>query len=122
MWANTNYDLADPFNTTIDVWVNCGIIKGLEVCKQYNIEPLDKAKIDNFHIRVKLHFHIRVKLHKEPKGFRFVAGSPNAPLTPVSKWLTLAAFKSIMPDTVDLWSEVVAKIPGAPQDGNTIGT
>ena len=92
-----------------DLPVDACIVKGLEVCKQYNIEPLDKAKVANF--------HIRVKLHKEPIGYRFVAGSPNAPLTPISKWLTLA-FKAIMPDTVDLWSEVVANIPGAPQDGN----
>ena len=30
MWENTIYDLADPYNTTIDVWVNCAISLGRE--------------------------------------------------------------------------------------------
>lgn len=82
---------------------NC-LSEGERACRDFNIEPQPKSRVPNF--------HIRVKLHKDPIGFRFVAGSPNAPFTPVSKWLT-KAFKAIMPETDRLWMDVVKMIPGA---------
>ena len=30
MWANMNYELADPYNATINVWVNWAISLGRE--------------------------------------------------------------------------------------------
>lgn len=42
-------------------------------------------------------FHIRVELRKLHEGFRYVAGSLQAPLTLVSK-LQQLAFKAFMPD------------------------
>ena len=56
-------------------------------------------------------FHIRVKMHKEPLGFRFVAGSAQAPLTNVSKWLTLI-LKAVTPTANELWRKVAAGMPG----------
>jgi hypothetical protein len=87
-----------------DMPVEDCLSNGDRACKEFNIEPQPKSRVPNF--------HIRVKLHKDPIGFRFVAGSPNAPFTPVSKWLT-KAFKAIMPETDCLWMGMVKMIPGA---------
>ena len=57
-------------------------------------------------------FHIRVKMHKSPIGFRFVAGSRDAPLTNVSKWLTLV-LKALLPVCNAMWSSWASKVPGA---------
>ena len=67
---------------------------------------MNPAKIPNF--------HIRVKMHKEPLGFRFVAGSRDAPLTNVSKWLTLV-LKACQPVVHDLWRSQARKVPGTCQ-------
>mmetsp|Transcript_39732 Transcript_39732/g.75968 ORF Transcript_39732/g.75968 Transcript_39732/m.75968 type:complete len:279 (+) Transcript_39732:384-1220(+) len=91
------------YEPAVNVTENDLIQDGKSFCEEHEIRlPNKVAKVPNF--------RIRVKLHKEPVGFRFVAGSPNAPLTSVSKWLTVA-FKAIMPDVDEQWARVVDSIP-----------
>eukprot|EP00959_Pyramimonas_sp_CCMP1952_P161116 3369103-Pyramimonas_sp.AAC.1 len=49
---------------------------GVDVAPGDDLSRETEVKVPNF--------HIRVEMHKEPLGFRFVAGSAQAPLTNVS--------------------------------------
>ena len=80
------------------------ISNGSQFCTNRGIKPLAEMSIPNF--------HLRVKLHKSVPSFRFVAGSQHAPLTPVSRWLTLG-LNAIMDEVHDAWAEVTERIPGA---------
>jgi hypothetical protein len=79
------------------------LLEGNEFCKSVGLRTQRKAKLPNI--------HARTKMHKSPIGHRIVAGSPAAPLTPVSLALN-EVFKGIMPHIKEIWDKTALKIPG----------
>jgi hypothetical protein len=51
-----------------------------------------------------------IKLHKTPYGWRFIAGSAKAPLTPRSIWIT-RALKALGQEVDNLWNQASGRIP-----------
>ena len=82
-----------------------------------NTTPVDDETVNTGDTKIP-NFHIRVKLHKEPLGYRFVAGSKDAPLTSVSQWLT-SALKALIPEVHRMWKNVAQRIPDATPDLNS---
>jgi hypothetical protein len=79
------------------------IEEGSAFCQKVGLKAQTKASLPNI--------HARTKLHKKVVGHRIVAGSPRAPLTPVSKQLN-TIFKTLMPSVKTLWDETALLVPG----------
>ena len=65
------------------------------------------------------HFMGTFKFHKQPVGIRFMAGSAQSAMKPLSVTLSLG-LKALMPDVDALWNSVSARIPGFSPSGSWI--
>jgi hypothetical protein len=75
---------------------------GKTACENAGLQAQRGVSIPNF--------HMLVKLHKEPLGFRYVAGSPHAPYTPISKALN-TVFKALDPAMKSIWDNIAMRVP-----------
>jgi hypothetical protein len=65
------------------------------------------------------HFMGTFKFHKQPVGIRFMAGSAQSAMKPLSVGISLG-LKALMPDVDALWNSVSARIPGFAPHGSWI--
>jgi hypothetical protein len=80
--------------------------------KSHKIKPLKLVKDANNNIRPRRvsHHHASVKAHKNPVSHRFMAGSAEATLKPLSLLLT-TAFRGIQQDVESLWLDAFRETP-----------